>query len=522
MRFELNNLKHTVLFLISYLFLTSCLVSQPALSLENNSYTYVKSNLEFLTSDLLEGRETASRGEKLAALFISEELEKYGVLPFGDNGTYFQDFPLEVRGFNKNTQLSFIDEGGNIETYINGENILFNTRSLPSDKYKNNEYEIIFAGYGIFSEADNYNSYENVDAEGKVVLILNGTPKLNGEEILADSIVRKYRWSSSKTETAIANGAVGVLVLPDSRLLRYWSYYQGMVNSMNYNLKEENSLDNSDLTIPSVVIDENLSRSLFKNEILDYESFNDFIEPNPSSFLLKTKVKFEYDVIQEERTARNIIGLIKGNNQNLSSEYLTIGAHYDHEGIKNGQIYNGADDNGSGTVTVLEVARRLALKKENERPIIVIFHTGEEKGLLGAKYLTNNSDFVDDAIVHINVDMVGRESEDSIYCIGASRISKELGEIVESVNAETTNFLLDYTFDDPNDRQRLYYRSDHVHYANKGIPIAFFYDYMNSDYHKPTDTVEKINFAKIVKMGDLVYGIIQKVSNLDHKLSTNE
>ncbi len=100
--------------------------------------------------------------------------------------------------------------------------------------------------------------------------------------------------------------------------------------------------------------------------------------------------------------------------------------------------------------------------------------------MLGSKYLAENSDFIKDAIVHINVDMVGRESEDSMYCIGASRISKELGEIVESANKETTNFVLDYTFDDPNDRQRLYYRSDHVHYANKGIPIAFFYDYMNS------------------------------------------
>jgi len=471
---------------------------------------------------LLEGRETASRGEKLAALFISEELEKYGVLPFGDSGTYFQDFPLEVSGFEKNTQISLIDHNGNVTTYLNGENIMYNNRSLPGDKYNNKEYEIIFVGYGVFSEDDNYNSYENVDVEGKVVLLLNGTPKLNGEEILADSIVRKYRWSTSKSETAFANGAVGVLVLPDSRLTRYWEYFLGMANSMNFNLKEENSPSTSELNIPSVILDENVSKALIKDEVLDYENFEDLTEPNPNSFLLNTKIKFEFHVVQEERIARNIIGLIKGNNQNLSNEYLTIGAHYDHEGIINGQIYNGADDNGSGTVTVLEVARKLALNKNNERPVIVAFHTGEEKGLLGAKYLTDNSDFIDDAIVHINVDMVGRESEDSMYCIGASRISKELGEIVESVNKETANFVLDYTFDDPNDRQRLYYRSDHFHYANKGIPIAFFYDYMNSDYHKPTDTVEKINFNKIVKISDLVYGIIQKISNQDHKLTADE
>ena len=518
----MNKLKKEVLLFFVYLLIASCSVSQSALTIKNNSYSYVKSNLEFLASDLLEGRETASRGEKLAALFISEELEKYGVLPFGDHGSYFQEFTVEVSGYNKNSKISFVNNEGVVNTFNNGEEIIYHHEFFPSDNYKNNEYDIVFVGYGIFSEDDNYNSYENVDVNGKVVLLLSGTPKLDGEEILTDSILTKYRKFSSKIDIAMENGAVGVLLLADTGKLRYWNYYQNRATLINYNLKNEIDKPNSEKSIPIVTLDERSSKSLLTDELLDYNAMLEIAEPNPISFFLTKNVKFEYDVIFENRLARNVIGLIKGNNEELNQEFITLGAHYDQEGIKDEMIYNGADDNGSGTVTVLEVARRLALIDKNERPVVVIFHSGEEKGLLGSKYLANNSDFVTNAIVHINVDMVGRKSEDSIYCIGASKISKELGRIVESVNKETANFILDYKFDDPNDRQKLYYRSDHVHYANKGIPIVFFYDYMNIDYHKPSDTVEKINFPKIVKMTDLIYGITQKISNQDHKLSKDK
>ena len=514
-----NTFKITLLFLF---ILISNLFSQAALSLKNSSYTYLKSNLEFLASDELEGRETTTRGERLAGLFISEELEKYGVLPFGDNGTYFQEFSLQVSGFNENSKISFLTAGEEPKYFTNGENIAYSPRSIPSENYNNTELEIIFAGYGIFSEEENYNSYEDLEVNGKVVLLLNGTPQLNGKEVLADSIIRKYRRSSAKTELAYSNGAAGVIILPNSESLRYWKYFQGWANSRSFKLDEEIDTTLSNENIATVVIDEIAAEQLLEGEEQDYEFLSNLIDPKPEAFLLSKKVKFEYDVIFEKRTARNIIGLIEGKNKNLENEYITIGAHYDHEGIKNGQIFNGADDNGSGTVTILEVARQLAFSNENERPVLVIFHTGEEKGLKGSKYLTRNSSFIEDIIVHINVDMVGRESEDSIFCIGASKISSELGKIVESANSETTNFTLNYRFDDPKDPQRLYYRSDQIHYAKNGIPIVFFYDYMKKDYHKPSDTVDKINFPKMVKMTELIYAITQKISNQDHKLSVDE
>ena len=292
----MNKLKNYILFLLAYLFLTSCSVSQHVLSLKNSSYTYVKSNLEFLASDLLEGRETSSRGEKIAALFISEELEKYGVMPFGDNGTYFQEFPVEVSGFNESTKISFIASNRVVDTYDNGENIVYNNQFLPSDIYKNKEYEIVFVGYGIFSEDDNYNSYENVDVNGKVVLLLNGTPKLNGEEILANSILKKYSITSSKTIIAFANGAVGVIVLPDTEKLRYWKYYQNRAKSISFNLKDGIDKTNASYNIPIVTLDEKSSKSLLTDELIDYNTLKEITEPNPKSFLLSKKIKFDYDV----------------------------------------------------------------------------------------------------------------------------------------------------------------------------------------------------------------------------------
>jgi Peptidase family M28/PA domain len=509
--------------MLVFFILTSCifLFSQPALSLKNNSYIYVKSNLEFLASDELEGREATTRGEKLAALFISEELEKYGILPFGDNGSYYQDFNMIVSRFSRTSNATFLNGSDDLKVFTNGSDVVYSSRSLPSNDFNNREYEILFVGYGIFSEEDNYDSYENINVEGKVVLLINGTPKQDGKEFLSKRTLAKYKRLAAKTKLAQSKGAIGVIVFPNEETLIYWDYMKTWATSKSFKLEEE--IDTSgNKNIPTLMLNDKSAAALLLNEEQNYKALKELIIPRPESFKLESKISFEYDIIAENKMARNIIGLIRGNDESLKNEYLTLGAHYDHEGIKKGEIYNGADDNGSGTVTILEVARRLAFNNDNERPTIIIFHTAEEKGLKGAKYLANNSEFIGDVIGHINLDMVGRKSEDSIYCIGASKLSSELGEIVEEVNSKTTNFVLDYKFDDPNDSQRLYYRSDHIHYANKGIPIAFFYDYMKKDYHKPTDTVDKINFSKIIKMVDFIYELTLQISNLDHKLTVDD
>lgn len=512
-------LKHKFFVTIVPLFLFVNIYSQPALKLEKNAYTYVKSNLEFLASDELEGREATTRGAKVASAFIAEELEKYGIEPYGDNGTYFQNFNMIAEGFDENCNISFQFKDNSTLVFENGSDIAVLTSNLPAEKFAEKNYNMIFVGYGIVSEKDNYDSYKDTDVKGKVVVILSGTPKRYGKEILSQSSRIKYRRASSRAKIAAEKGAVGLIVLPNSEVVKYWFFLQNLATSKSFKLQGETKSENNE-NIPVAFLSENAAKSLLTNEKINFNEINDSLF-DPTSFVLKSNVKFSYKILHETRSARNIIGKIEGNDPKLKKEYVAISAHYDHLGTNGNEIYNGADDDGSGTVTILETARELALNKKNKRSVLVIFHTGEEKGLKGSKFLTNNSKYVDSINALINIDMVGRKSEDSIYCIGASKISNEYGKIVEDTNSKTAKFYLDYKFDDPNDPNRFYYRSDHYNYAEKGIPIVFFYDYMMTDYHRPSDTVDKINFTKIVKMVELVENLATRISNLDHKMEVN-
>jgi len=250
------------------------------------------------------------------------------------------------------------------------------------------------------------------------------------------------------------------------------------------------------------------------HEILEKISNNGRVD----SFGLSGNLSFSVDQKEETRTSYNVVGVIPGNDPKLRNEYVAIGAHYDHEGIVDGQVFNGADDDASGTVTVLEVAKAFAREKTNKRSILVVFHTAEEKGLFGSEFLTDNIDIMNEIVVQVNIDMVGREHIDTLYSVGSDKLSSELKQIVESVNNETTEFVFNYQFDDPNDPEKIFYRSDHYNYAKHGIPIVFFTDNMNEDYHKPTDDYEKIDFNKIKKTAQLVYGVAERLANLDHRL----
>ena len=200
---------------------------------------------------------------------------------------------------------------------------------------------------------------------------------------------------------------------------------------------------------------------------------------------------------------------------------MTIGAHYDHEGIKNGQVYNGADDNASGTVATLECARQLALTKSNKRPILFCFWDGEEKGLLGSEYFATSHHNINEIVVNINLDMVGREHEDSLAVIGSGKLSSEFFHIVEDINQQTSHFVFDYTFDDENHPERFYYRSDHWSLAKLGVPVVFLFDNENKDYHTPRDDADKINYLKLKKVVTLANGLALEVANLDHKLEVD-
>jgi len=224
--------------------------------------------------------------------------------------------------------------------------------------------------------------------------------------------------------------------------------------------------------------------------------------------------------------SENIWAFIKGSEK--PEEVLVISAHYDHIGIKNGEIHYGADDDGSGTVAVLEIAKAFQKAKEEgngpKRSILFLHVTGEEHGLLGSKYYSENPLFsIANTITDVNIDMIGRrdeahkDSNNYIYLIGSDYLSSDLYTICENANKNFINTTIDYTFNDRNDPNRFYYRSDHYNFAKKGIPSVFLFNGVHADYHKPTDTPDKIEYDALAKRTQLAFAIAWELANRDNR-----
>lgn len=475
----------------------------------------IKANLEFLSSDELEGREATTRGEKIAALYISTQLKKYGVKPLFSDSSFLQPFDILVNSIDTISSFLIYDD----------QNNLINKFSFPDDFTTNGDNtfsidtttELVFAGYGITAPEYNYNDYSALEVRGKFVVLLSGEPSNDDDEFFKGTTATDYSSNEYKIKNAKENGAIGCVLPISEQYQFYWDFIKKYSSRPSFTLFDSSTSADSFVTI---TFNRNLLGKLFEKQQFSYDSLNILSESKTQipHFKFNNSFNIKLKKNSEIRKAYNIVGIIEGNDAQLKDEYVAVGAHYDHLGIQNGEIYNGADDDGSGVVTVLEVAKVLAANQNNKRSVLIVFHTAEEKGLYGSEYFTKNFSSLDKISAQINIDMVGRESIDTIYSVGSDKLSSELKYIVESVNNESTKFVFDYKFDDPNDPEKIYYRSDHYNYAKYEIPIVFFYDYMMSDYHRPTDDYEKINFSKIEKTARLVYNIIEEISNLNHKL----
>ncbi|MGS0747517.1 M28 family metallopeptidase [Halpernia sp. GG3] len=222
----------------------------------------------------------------------------------------------------------------------------------------------------------------------------------------------------------------------------------------------------------------------------------------------------------------NILAFIKGSEK--PEEVVVVSAHYDHVGMKGGVVYNGADDDGSGTVAVMQIAEAFnrAVKEGYgpKRSILFLHVTGEEHGLFGSSFYADNPVFsLANTVADLNIDMIGRDDienrgQNYVYVIGSEMLSKELKTINEVANASTNQLKLNYKYDDPKDPQRLYYRSDHYNFAKKGIPVAFFFDGIHEDYHKPTDDPEKINYILLAKRAQLIFATAWELANRNDRI----
>jgi hypothetical protein len=295
----------------------------------NEGLVYLKSNLEFLASDLLEGRETGTRGIRLASSFIVSELKKYGIKPFGDDGSYFQNFNLLSIKYDEKSKITLTGEDGQSEELSIGDDYLISKVRLPSIGYCNEKMEIVFARYGII--AGDYNDYKNLNVKGKIVLLLQGIPKLNENNISSEAT--EYLISEEyKVETAKNLGAAGIFFIPEELTIQYWKTFKSKTLAEDVEIVkgEIENLNIDSSYIPVIGLSEDASIKLLENEKYDYSLLKLAVERNnkPESFNLNKKVLLDYRYDVKILQARNVIGLIEGTDENLKEQYLTFRAHY--------------------------------------------------------------------------------------------------------------------------------------------------------------------------------------------------
>lgn len=466
---------------------------------ETISEQELRSHLFTLAGPEMEGRETATEGQRKAAAYIENHFKTIGLKP-GNNGSYQQSYPVYRDSLVSSTLLL-----NNVEFKLNQDFQPMVQMCRTAGQYFS---EVVFAGHGIVDSA--YDDYAGVDVKGKLVLILDGAPSTY------KSNKRGYRAPGTvfgKIAAATQKGAASILIVTAGFPRPAVQAQSNMYVNLYTPGQSPNVYSISAKLAEGIIGAEYAALSQkAKNEKLSAKSIK-------ANLLLELNKQ----VIRMEST--NVLGYVEGGSK--SDEWLIVTAHYDHLGKRGNVIYYGADDDGSGTVGVLEIAQAFAEAKAAgngpARNVMFMAVSGEEKGLWGSDYYASNPTLpMDKLTADLNIDMIGRvdterKSADTlnyIYVVGDDKLSTELKPLSEAVNKKFTKMTLDYKFNDPNDTEQIYFRSDHYNFAKNGVPVIFYYDGMlKADYHKPTDTPDKINYTLLKKRAQLVFHTAWEMSN---------
>lgn len=463
----------------------------------------LKEDLSIIASDALEGRETGTRGQKMAAAYIAATFQEIG-FKGPVNGSYYQ--PVEL--YSSVTGEAYLKVG---QTKLDNYSGIIYTGT--GDSGGEVSLPVVFVGYGTEAE------YNQVDVKDKAVVLLVKELRMRGNPAV--------KMAQDKGAKLIILNTNETLAEFDNLTVQFKSFMGGGRLSLNK--------PQAGNQIPSMIVSPVTVEKIFNKKMDDLKKAS---AADPKKGALK-KIKganVQYKVTSEIKTtySDNVLGYLEGTDK--KDELVVITAHYDHIGKqKSGTgdlINNGADDDGSGTVSVLNIARAFAqAKKEGKGPrrsILFMTVTGEEKGLLGSEYYSEHPIFpLANTVVDLNIDMVGRRDPQHkegnyVYVIGSDKLSADLHELSERINKENLNIAFDYTYNDQNHPERLYYRSDHWNFAKKNIPIIFYFDGIHEDYHKPSDEVSKIEFDLMEKRAQTVFFTAWEIANRDNKPKVDE
>lgn len=484
--------------------------------------------LAVLTADSLQGRETGEVGQRKAAQFIAQQFKAAGIPAKADRNSYFQKILLRS------------DNWADIGLTVDGQE--FRNRSdfyvypgYTSDVPKLALKELVFVGYGI--EDPKYNDYEKADVKGKAVVFYDGEPmSTDGKSLITGSEFRT-NWSldwRKKVRLAKQKGATMVFIV-DPKFEDNVKKNRKQISTYGWKPVGTDVESKANDMVNCLFITPAVAKAIMgdKAEKVEKELADLRGGQNFKQVKLKNKIEVRLDKESKSLEGSNVLAVIEGSDSLLKKEFVFVTAHYDHLGMSDSTIiYHGADDNGSGTSGVIEIARAFQEAKNKgagpKRTVVCMLVSGEEKGLLGSQYYTEFPLFpLDRTVADVNIDMIGRVDErhatnpDYVYVIGSDRLSTELHDISEWQNEEHTKMELDYRYNAKDDPNHYYERSDHYNFAEKGIPAIFYFNGTHPDYHRPTDTYDKINFDALAKRAQLAFCTAWEIANRPLRLQVN-
>ena len=504
-----------------------------------------------VSADEMQGRALYSAGLGLTAGYIAEHLQQWNVRPGGDSGRYLQTVRVQgVRTTSRSTVT--VQVGRQTRTFKDGEGVRF--QRFQGAKRSVSVSRVEFVGYGIDAPAAGQMDYRGKDVKDAVVVFLGangpkGADWSGSHQILAgrSRYAVDQQGALATLDAALTSGDAGGDAGGDGAA----PAGRGRAGNVPVDFTTSRRLDQP--IAPDVSASDEFLTFLFSRSPAAYDELKRKAaaqEPLPSFRLNDVTLRFDIDADYEvvrTQLSHNVVAMVDGADPQLKNTYVAVGAHYDHigyadrsaspgnerppgapgrvtPGTGDDHIWNGADDDGSGTVTLMALARAFREGPAPKRSLVFVWHTGEEAGLYGSRFFADYPTVpIDSIVAQLNVDMVGRNRNDepgqanTVYLVGSDRISSELHEISRAANTSLPQPLtLDYEMNDPSDPEQLYYRSDHYSYAAKGIPVIFFTTGLHADYHANTDEVSKIQFDKLTRIAGLVYETAARLANLDH------
>ncbi|HET7456972.1 MAG TPA: M28 family peptidase [Gemmatimonadaceae bacterium] len=481
----------------------------------------LRRDLAVFASDSFRGRRTGTPDELRAASFIATRLAALGLEPAGDSG-FFQLVPLLRPGLGPATRFEVRTAAGGVDTLAAGQAFFpipspARAEALPATRA---EGDVVFLGYGVPTARTSRDALDRVDVAGKVVVVVSGAPRE------ADAARRATLESAEQVGRLLAEliprRPAAVVVLLTGAAAKVLPQLARQYARLAHSDEVYPAPPDSVRTLPMLVVgDPSRAGALLPAGWTDDDRPRALAGVHFSGF------------VDQEFNGHNVVGIVRGRDPALRSTYVAYGAHLDHIGVMEradsgahgaDSIANGADDDGSGSVSLLALARTFVNAPRPRRSVLFVWHTGEEEGLFGSERFTAHPPVPLDSIVaQLNADMIGRNAPDSLYLVGPVAApkgqSRVLGEVVDSVNASLPRpFRINREWDSPTHPEQIYYRSDHFNYARRGIPIVFFTSGLHADYHRVSDEVDKIDFDKMARVCQLLLGVGRAVGEREGRL----